>query len=270
MNRQSSTATLTSEALIAMQQNLFEKGFAILEGVVSREPLEELHLRLLDAYRTSPRFAGGGSILGHLNCFPGESARFIYDELRECGLVEAIIASRPGKFNDMFARVNWNLPRSSAQHWHMDGTFVNQFIICNVAIVDTDRTNGPTEVIPASHHEFCPYWRFVAERRSRFSIPVELRRGDVMVRTSTLWHRGTANRSGAVRPMMSLSFGEKEAGPEDPFGIDGGAITFYPNWYSNASRADVYRERLEKALPITRSVGRLAKSLRGGRGYDSY
>jgi hypothetical protein len=270
MNRHGTVPKLTSEAIRAIEQDLPENGYAVLEGIVSREPLAELHLRLLEAYQSSEKFAGGGSILGHLNCFPGEEARFVYEELGESGLVDAILAGRPGRCNDMFARVNWNLPHSSAQHWHMDGTFVNDFIVCNVAIIDVDRSNGPTEVIPGSHRRFYPYWRFVAERTARLSIPVPLRRGDVLVRTSTLWHRGTANRSGSVRPLMSLSFGEKEAGPEDPFAVNSGGITFYPNWYSNATRADVLRERLEKALPITRSAGRLAKSLLGERGYDSY
>jgi Phytanoyl-CoA dioxygenase (PhyH) len=270
MNRQGTIAKLTDEALRAMKQNLAENGYVVLEGMVSREPLAELHLQLLESYRTSAKFAGGGSILGHLNCFPGEAGRFVYDELRECGLVDAILAGRPGRCNDMFARVNWNLPGSSAQHWHMDGTFVSDFIVCNVAIVDIDWSNGPTEVIPGSHRRFYPYWRFVAERTARLSTPVPLSRGDVLIRTSTLWHRGTANRSGSVRPLMSLSFGEKEAGLEDPFSVNDGEITFYPNWYSNATRTDILRERLEKALPITRSAGRLAKSLIGERGYDSY
>jgi Phytanoyl-CoA dioxygenase (PhyH) len=270
MNSQDTRLTLSGEALGALQEGLTEKGFAVLEGIVSKEPLAEFHVQLLEAYQTSARFAGGGSILGHLNCFPGEAGRFVYDELRRCGLVDAILAARPGRCNDMFARVNWNLPGSSAQHWHMDGTFVSDFVICNVAIVDVDRRNGPTEVIPRSHQQFYPYWRFVAERKARRSIPVPLRRGDVLVRTSTLWHRGTANRSGCVRPLMSLSFGEKEAEPEDPFAVNGGGIAFYPNWYSNATRADILRERLEKSLPLTRSAGRLAKSLLGERGYDSY
>jgi hypothetical protein len=270
MNRQGTASKLSSEALRAIQQDLPEKGYAVLEAIVSQERLAEFHVQLLRAYQSSEKFTGGGSILGHLNCFPGEAGRFIYDELRECGLVDAVLAGRPGKCNDMFARVNWNLPRSSAQHWHMDGTFVSDFMICNVAIIDVDVSNGPTEVIPGSHRRFYPYWRFVAERRARLSTPVPLRRGDVLVRTSTLWHRGTANRSGSVRPLMSLSFGEKEAGPQDPFAVNGGGIIFYPNWYSNATKGDILRERVEKALPITRSAGRLAKSLLGERGYDSY
>ena len=270
MNRQSSATNTDGGAFTAVQRDLANDGYAVLKGVVPREPLAELHLQLLDAYQASAKFAGGGSIMGHLNCFPGEAARLIYEALRDCGLVAAIIASRPGKPNDMFARVNWNLPGSCAQHWHMDGTFVRDFIICNVAIIDIDRINGPTEVIPGSHRQFCPYWRFVTERRTRLSAAVPLHQGDVLIRTSTLWHRGTPNRSGAVRSLMSLSFGEKEAGPEDPFETNGGGITFYPNWYDNATRADILRERLEKTLPVTRSAGRLAKSLLGDRGYDSY
>jgi ectoine hydroxylase-related dioxygenase (phytanoyl-CoA dioxygenase family) len=170
----------------------------------------------------------------------------------------------------MFARVNWNLPGSSAQHWHMDGTFSDDFILCNIAIIDITRSNGPMEVIPGSHAEFYPFWRFTMERRAREATPILLDQGDILIRTSTLWHRGTPNRSNAVRPMMSLSFGEKEATEEDPFKVGGGGISFYPNWYRNSSELHVLRERLEKALPASRSAGRLAKSLLRPRGFESY
>src|SRR5262249_16121649 len=99
---------------------------------------------------------------------------------------------------------------------------------------------------------------------------VVLGQGDVLVRTSTLWHRGTPNCSEAARPMMSVSFGEKQATGEDPFHVNGGGITFYPNWYSNAGRVDIVREPVDKFFPITRSAGRFVKSLLRPHGYDAY
>lgn len=270
MSSQAQQRQLTLEERRTLTQDLQRDGFSVLRGVVSKEPLTELKLRLLDAYMGWPKFVGGGSIMGHLNCFPGEAARFVFDELVDYGLIDLILSLRAGAPNEMFARVNWNLAGSSAQHWHMDGTFVADFLLCNIAIIDIDATNGPMEVIPGSHTRFIPYWRFVAERQARNARAVILEQGDVLIRTSTLWHRGTPNRSDSVRPMMSLSFGEKEAQPQDPFRVNDGEVTFYPNWYRNSTRLDVLRERVEKRLPIVRSTGRLAKSVLRPRGYESY
>jgi hypothetical protein len=270
MRNSGSKVKLASEALRVMEEDLKQNGYAIARGVVSSERLTELNLQLNEAYRSSAKFQGGGSILGHLNCFPGEAGRFVLDDLNDSGLIDALLAMRSGRRNDMFARVNWNLPGSGAQHWHMDGTFIDDFLLCNVAIIDIDKTNGPTEVIPGSHSQFCPFWRFALERKAQHSVPVVLNQGDVLVRTSTLWHRGTPNRSGTARPMMSVSFGEKEATEADPFQVNDGRITFYPNWYSNSRRVHIVRERVERTLPITRSAGRFVKSLLRPRGYDVY
>ena len=37
---------------------------------------------------------------------------------------------------------NLNLPKSVPQHYHMDGVFAEDFMIANVAVVDTDLVNG--------------------------------------------------------------------------------------------------------------------------------
>jgi hypothetical protein len=93
--------------------------------------------------------------------------------------------------------------------------------------------------------------------------------GDVLLRKSTLWHRGMPNRTTSPRPMMSVTFGETSAPNEDPFEGNGNGIVFYPNWY-RPGRAGSLRERIEVAVPITRSTVRFARSLIGRRGYSSY
>jgi hypothetical protein len=270
VNQQGNEPQLSASESTRLKEDLEESGYAILRNVVPKGPLRELNDRLIEAYESSEKFEGGGTIVGHLNCFPGESARFVYDALHDYGIVGAVLALREGKSNEILSRVNWNLPDSSAQHYHMDSAFANDWIICNIAIVDVNPENGPMDVLPGTHREFYPYWRFALERKAKLSTLLAMEQGDVLVRTSNLWHRGTPNRTKAARPLMSLTFGEPSAREGDPFVLNGSGITFYPNWYGNATRKDILRERIEKALPVTRSAGRFVKSIVRPHGYDGY
>gem|GEM_PF-6975056 len=92
---------------------------------------------------------------------------------------------------------------------------------------------------------------------------------DVLVRKSTLWHRGMPNTSTTPRPMMSLTFGERSAPEGDPFVVHDGRMFFYPNWF-NTSRLGRLRERVFVAAPLTYSAYRFGTSLRGNKGYSSY
>src|SRR5262249_52037413 len=114
--------------------------------------------------------------------------------------------------------------------------------------------------------EFMPFWQFALQRKNRLSTRVEMRQGDVMVRQSTLWHRGMPNRTGATRPMFSLTFGEQSGSEGDAFAGD---TTFYNNWFTS-SRVGVAREKLFVKAPISYSAYRFLKSLSGKRGHSSY
>jgi hypothetical protein len=201
-----------------------------------------------------------------LNCFPGRTARFAYDELEQRGIVDAILQMRTGRPNDIRATMNYNMPGSVAQHYHIDGLYTDDFIICNVAVVDTTVANGAIDVLPGTHREFLPYWKFAMQRMQRLTTRIEMSQGDVLIRKSNLWHRGMPNRSTEPRPMLSVTFGERSAPQSNPFDGD---IKFYANWYST-SRLGVLRERVFVAAPISYSAYRFAKSLRGNKGYSSY
>jgi hypothetical protein len=88
----------------------------------------------------------------------------------------------------------------------------------------------------------------------------------MLVRFSTMWHRGTKNKTDQVRPMMSLTFGEKSAPPGDAFDSD---IVFQPNWYGT-SRKDEVRERVFATVPVVYSTMRFCRSLVGNKGYASW
>ena len=105
---------LTSHDIAELRRGLDEDGYAVLRGVVSSDRVEEFNEMILEEYARAEKFKGGGSFSGHLNCFPGESSRFFYEEIEEAGVVDAIHALRPSAPNDVRATLNFNLPGSVA------------------------------------------------------------------------------------------------------------------------------------------------------------
>jgi Phytanoyl-CoA dioxygenase (PhyH) len=260
---------LAEKDLQAVRVGLEGEGYFVIPDVVSKDRLAEFNTTIVEAYRRAAKFPGGGSISGHLNCFPGVEARFIYEEIEERGIADAIRTMRPGLPNDVRPTLNFNLPGSKPQHYHMDGVYIEEYIICNIAVVDTDLGNGAIDLLPSTNQEFYPFWRYALERKYRLTTRVPMQQGDVLLRKSTLWHRGMPNTSEMPRPMMSLTFGEKSAPTGDPFMTNDGKMIFYPNWYGT-SQLGVLREQIEVAVPVTRSTFRFARSLVGNRGYATY
>lgn len=257
----------------AIRRGLDNDGYVVLRGLVSPLRLAELERTLVAEFERlradGVLFRGGGSISGHLNCFPGAGSRFVLEELTLAGLVDVIGQIRPDVVDSVRATMNFNLPGSVAQHYHSDGLFTEEFLICNVAVVDTDLVNGALDVLPGTHREFYKFSRYAVRRLYRLSTRVPLRRGDVVVRRSTLWHRGMPNRSAAPRPMMAVTFGELVGQPSDPFSLNDGATYFFPNWYTT-TRAGRAREQVFVRAPLVYSAYRFARSLYGNKGYSSW
>jgi glycosyltransferase involved in cell wall biosynthesis len=248
-------------------------GYIVIRGVVAPEPLTDIAAALHAEYEqlrsSADMFAGGGSISGHLNCFPGEQTRFVWDAVKAAGVQELVRAIRPDIADSIRATMNFNLPGSVAQHYHTDGLYTKDFLICNIAVVDTDLGNGAIDVLPGTHREFYKFWRYAYHRLYRLSTRVPLRQGDVIIRRSTVWHRGMPNTSAVPRPMMAITFGEMDDLDADPFAVNDGKPLFFPNWY-NTNTLGQLREKTFVRAPITYSAWRFARSLYGNKGYSSF
>src|SRR6478735_2284891 len=185
--------------------------------------------------------------------------------LEDRGITEVVrqLYDKPGALR---VSCNVNLPKSVAQHYHMDGVFLEDFMIANVAVVDTDLVNGAIDVLPGTHTQYYEFWRYAARRLYRRSTRLPLKQGDVLLRTSRLWHRGMPNNSTAARPMLAFTFGEKVAPKGDPFATNQGRIKFDPNWFQPTLLGRL-RERTFVTAPITYSAYRFARSLVGKKGY---
>src|SRR5580700_175075 len=93
---------LTPEDHTALQRAYAADGYVVLKNVVDRAKLTSLCTTIVDAFddpkRSGGLFAGGGLISGHLNGFPGEGTRFVYEALQERGVIDLIKAITPLSF----------------------------------------------------------------------------------------------------------------------------------------------------------------------------
>jgi hypothetical protein len=273
MTMTSPSSTSSGFDLVAIKRSFAEDGYFLLRGCVSKGELESVEQRMRAAFEEwklgSARFQGGGLMSGHLNCYPGEVARGVMNELKTNGTLELLQGLFPTDPKQVRWGCNFNLPGSVVQHYHIDGLFLEAYPIVNVAVVDTDLVNGAIDVIPKTHKRFYKYWEFATERVSRGAVRVQMSRGDVLVRLSTVWHRGMPNKSNTARPMLALTLGEKEVNNADPFAYNDGKIEFQANWFKTNLLGQI-RERTTVMAPITYSAYRFAHSLVSDKGYASF
>ena len=256
--------------LEAYQRAFAEDGYVVIKNVVPRDKLAELHRQIRGEFErqkaTGELFSGGGQISGHLNCYPGEAARFTYQALEEYGVIDLIrsLASQPlGQPN---VGCNFNMPGSHAQQYHMDRTFRNEFMIANVAVVDTDLVNGAIDVVPGSHKRFYKYWQLVVQRKLRQHKRLPARAGDVLVRVSNLWHRGMPNHSAEPRPMLAFSWEDGGSPHADPFALDSGRIKFHPNWFAPSRKGRLIEQAFVR-VPLSYYTYRFVNSIFSDKSY---
>ena len=247
-------------------------GYLVFRDVVAKDKLTRMHQQLSQAFneaRTSGKLmSGGGTISGHLNCFPGQASRFAYDTLEQRGIIDLVRILFPKATRMPNVGCNFNMPHSVAQHYHADRNFLDYFLIVNVAVVDTTIENGAIDMLPGTHKKFYKYWRFAVERASKGTTRIEMKQGDVLVRTSNVWHRGMPNFTDNPRPMLAFTWEDGGSTHPDPFAIDNGQITFKTNWYRPTTMGRL-RERTFVTAPITYHTSRFVTSLVDGtKGYD--
>jgi hypothetical protein len=226
------------------------EGYIVLPGIVSKPKLADLAHKLRSEFARAKEkgelFSGGGTITGHLNCFPGAESRFVYEELEQQGVFDLIRKLSPAAERMPNVGCNMNLPKSSSQNSHVDGYAATPFIIVNVAAVDTDISNGATEIVPGTHTRDYKYWQYALSGKP--AIRLKGSAGDVSIRLSSVWHRGMPNKTDAARPMLAFTWENGGSELADPYTAHGGKITFLTNRYGQNLSSRV-RERAFATMP---------------------
>jgi hypothetical protein len=270
-----SVRRLGPEEHARLRESFANDGYVVLPGAIAASLAEQLRSDMLEAFERARRDGelpnGGGTMAGHLNLYPGAAARAVYQALYDYGVYDFAQSVLPRPLGQARLGCNFNMPKSIVQHYHTDSPFLDAFMIVNTAIVDTEVENGAIEVAPGTHKRFYRYWRFAAELRRRPGRRIPMRQGDVLVRVSTLWHRGMPNRTAAVRPMLAVTFDVQKRGqpvppPKDPFLFNDGKPQFYENWYRPTVLGRM-RERAFIAAPFTYDGLRFVRSLFSDAGY---
>ena len=246
----------------SLRRTFSDEGYLRFDGVVSRAQLTGLSQLIREEYeqrRLEGRlFSGGGTLSGHLNCFPGAASRFVYERLLNSGIVEIVRGLSCSALRAPNIGCNLNLPHSHAQNEHVDGYASLPFLVVNVAAVDTNVDNGAMEILRGTHRSEYKYWQILLERPQR--LRVNLRQGDVVIRTSTLWHRGMPNPSLKPRPMLAFTWEDGGSSLADPYAVHGGRIAFLPNRYRTDLSGRI-REHAFVALPRLGMAYRVVRSL---------
>lgn len=239
-----------------------DEGYLKFERVVPRARLAELSQSIASEFEQQRRegrlFAGGGTLAGHLNCFPGAGSRFVHDALEQSGILEIVSQLSTSPLRAPNIGCNLNLPGSAAQNEHVDGYASQPFLVVNVAAVDTNLENGAMEILRRTQGTESKYWQILLARPER--LRVCMRQGDVVIRTSTLWHRGMPNRSGTPRPMLAFTWEDGGSSLEDPYRVHDGRITFLPNRFKT-NLSSRLRERAFVAMPAIGTAYHAVRSL---------
>ena len=256
---------LAPQQFEALARSFAQDGYVMLPKLVDKAALqrhrEELLAEFERARSAGELFSGGGMVSGHLNCFPGTVSRFVYRTLSDHGVIDLVRRLMPQAVRLPNVGCNINLPGSSAQNVHIDGYASTAFMIVNVAPMDIDLVNGAMELSPGTHLYDYKYWEYVVARRRAIRVPMQT--GDVLIRSSALWHRGMPNRSKAIRPMLGLTWEEGGSNLADPYAAHDGKIRFFPNRYT-PDFAGMLRERAFATLPALGSGYRFVRSILDG------
>jgi hypothetical protein len=250
----------TADAMDSQVRAFEEDGYLLIPNLIDRQRLAGLTSNLVQAYRrvgdAGLPFVGGGRTSGHLNCFPGAESRFVYDTLEQRGVFELVRRLSRAPLRKPNIGCNFNLPGSHEQNDHVDGDPARPFYVVNVAAVDTTLENGAMEILSGTHSSTHEYWRLLLAGYPRRRVPMN--QGDVLVRISTLWHRGMPNRTQTPRPMLAFTWEDGGSTKDDPYDVHGGAITFLPNRYGS----DWVSRLRERAFAVSPRAGTAFLALR--------
>ncbi len=183
----------------------------------------------------------------------------MYDELETRGIIDLVQRLSARSLRLPNVGCNLNLPGSVAQNEHVDGCAATPFLVVNVAVVDTRLDNGALQIMPGSHQRQYKYWELLASQRER--IRLSMSRGDVLIRTSSLWHRGMPNLTSQPRPMLAFTWEDGGSALPDPFSAYD-QIRFFPNRF-RTDWAGRLRERVFVAAPRLSRAVRAARSVFG-------
>tara|TARA_B100001027_G_scaffold102374_1_gene70360 strand:+ start:24 stop:803 length:780 start_codon:yes stop_codon:yes gene_type:complete len=207
----------------SIEKNFFERnGYIQLSNKINNKDFDSLCDQII--FETNKFYSEnldkiknlGGYLTGNLELLPDKKLIDIWNVL--CNedfenTFEDITGKKLSNFN-IKCSGNIVLPNKGYQHFHTDGPLKSKKIILNLAIHEIDLNNAPTQIIPGTHNRDIKYWKFYLNEIFNEKIFIKMKKGDVIIRNHSIWHRGTKNRSKNLRILLLFVLTEKSLDKE--------------------------------------------------------
>jgi hypothetical protein len=247
-------------ATAAARADYERDGYLLLPGAIPTELCAALANAIIEQYQTL-KSAGNlpdepGIAAGNLNFTAGAAGLPLCAALGAAGIPQLVQQLSGMELSVGGITGNLNLPGSRPQELHTDSRRDNMFMIANVMLVDCGPENGALELVETSHTEPLAYWQLRRQPWQGRARQISARQGDVLIRPSTLWHRGTTNPSAVPRPMAAQIFAPEAV--LNPM-LHSGPISFRGNrYYGRFARI---KEALAMHFPALDDSLRRARSM---------
>ena len=194
-----------------------ENGYIQLSSKINNEDFDRLCEQII--FETNKFYSEnldkikklGGYLTGNLELLPDKKLTDIWKILCNKDFentFEDITGKKLSNFN-IKCSGNIVLPNKGYQHFHTDGPLKSKKIILNVAIHEINLTNAPTQIIPGTHNRNIRYWKFYLNEIFNKKIFIKMKKGDIIIRNHSIWHRGTKNKSKNLRILLLFALTEK-------------------------------------------------------------
>ena len=202
----------------SIEKNFFERnGYIQLSNKINNKDFDSLCDQII--FETNKFYSEnldkiknlGGYLTGNLELLPDKKLTEIWNVL--CNedfenTFEDITGKKLSNFN-IKCSGNIVLPNKGYQHFHTDGPLKSNKIILNLAIHEIDLNNAPTQIIPGTHNRDIKYWKFYLNEIFNKKKFIKMKKGDVIIRNHSIWHRGTKNKSKNLRILLLFALTEK-------------------------------------------------------------
>ena len=235
---------------------LFDKnGFIILENLLNNKNsftlFDRVKSEIIDEYDSNYNEIKklGGFLTGNLDLKPSKEIVKIWEILKESKISELLkeLTNKGLNEYDIKYAGNVSLPNKGEQFYHTDGPKSARKILIGVPIEDINEIDGPTELIPGSHKQRISYWKFHLRKFLKKKMKLILNKGDIFIRESYIWHKGTKNKSRKLRIIILFILSEKNPNYINQDILDN--IKFGDNMFK-VSIKDRIREFVSIYLPI--------------------
>lgn len=225
---------LSDEEIADIATRIDVDGYALIRNAVDPEYCASVGAEVVREYerlnRAGWKFKGGGRFMGHLAFRPSGHGHRITSILRRRGFVTAAERFRGAPLGVRACVGNMNLPGSRTQEIHQDGygdvSLADDPIVFNVLLTETTPASGATDIIPGSQGH--TYRSLHSSGAVHGTVKFAGSPGDLLIRRSAVWHRGTTNSSAAPRPMFGVIM-QATGTPQQEDPLCDGPIEFFGN-----------------------------------------